>query len=538
MRIIIVTFTFLILKTGTATALEPWIEWEILNNHRILNGAAEQEKFYGELRRYIRCGDYRLKNKRRVCRQLNRYRKGKHWNPSDDGYKTAWRNRTNAFDKSYVHNRVRRVVLYPKKIRVRSASTCEWRIDGESQASKNCRIIVPLSLGEHEISVTVKRNRTAKPKTISQNLRIRDILVVLIGDSFNSGEGNPHVLWEEPRREFPDQRTQPAIWWDARCHRSLFGGGALAAARLAQWNKRISVTLVSYACSGAEFGEGLLKEYVGRETVTQVRRLYRRHREDRINVYLGNPIHAQVDEMSKTLCANPGQTVMTGCEAFRVPDYLILSTGGNEIGFSKIVERLARKNCKTPCQNEIRAQVSEKMAQLGAEFRSLKSKLNAFGSRHTILLEYLDLTKADNGEFCDDRTANQKSFIGTRWFRKFLAIHRHESKFAYELLSKLNATLKEIATAPDMQWRIIDDLAYLSRNRGYCAKRSWFNTYRHSLEKQGELPADDAAGRTTPVSVGAMHPNIYGHNGIGMRLADEFGCDGLLKRPQNCAGSD
>ena len=512
--------------SGTSKAANVWVEWEIENNHRIFDGDAEQEKYDRDLRTYVRCGDYR--KRRRGCPRAS-YQQGRYWIPSRRNYKTAWQQASNSYRKSHVHNVQRRMSLYVKNVPPNQIVKCTWRINNVARTTRNCRITETLSLGNHDVAVTVERKRSLAPIRVRQTLPVRDVLVVALGDSFISGEGNPHVLWEKPKivRGFPQSPTQPASWWDARCHRSLFTGAAIAAAKLAQWNKRISVTFVSYACSGAELYDGLMTGYRGRETVRQVRARYKEHIQAPVDVYLGRHyLQPQIKEIGKVLCAEDGRSVLDECTDFRRPDYLIVSSGGNEIGFSSIVKDLALRNCKADCKDDIERGVIEKIGELQSGFQSLKRRLAPTNPHNVILTEYMDPTRFQNAKFCDDRRARQKSFFG---FKHFIGIRAHESRFAFEkVLVKLNAELKDVATS--LGWRIVDDLQALSRRKGYCSDKSWFNTYQHSNKKQGELPLDGTAGANIRISTGAMHPNIYGHYNLGIRLTDEFGEDGLLAK--------
>jgi hypothetical protein len=88
--------------------------------------------------------------------------------------------------------------------------------------------------------------------TYSQLVRVKDFLIVGMGDSAGSGEGNPHTPATSDHRE---------TWQNARCHRSALSGQALAAKVLEDLDTKSSVTFVHVACSGATIHEGLLGPY-------------------------------------------------------------------------------------------------------------------------------------------------------------------------------------------------------------------------------------------------------------------------------------
>src|SRR5919108_840131 len=88
--------------------------------------------------------------------------------------------------------------------------------------------------------------------TSKQRVVVQDLLVVSIGDSVASGEGNPD-----------NQNAARPTWQNKRCHRSSFAGTARAAGRLEAADPKSSVTFVHLACSGATVHKGLTGGYKG-----------------------------------------------------------------------------------------------------------------------------------------------------------------------------------------------------------------------------------------------------------------------------------
>ncbi len=119
-----------------------------------------------------------------------------------------------------------------------------------------------------DISVAV-----AGEQPITLKAKVRDLLIVGMGDSFASGEGNPDMPAEfseaqryknlYPRRKNNDARGS-ALWMDELCHRSLYGHQLRAALQIAIENPQSAVTFLGYACSGAGIEAGILgpQEYV------------------------------------------------------------------------------------------------------------------------------------------------------------------------------------------------------------------------------------------------------------------------------------
>lgn len=161
--------------------------------------------------------------------------------------------------------------------------------------------------------------------TASTTVRIEDRLIVGLGDSFASGEGNPDIpaqftngetdtdfilekAWKKKRAPRRDRNTQVG-WLDWRCHRSMYSYQFKTALHYALENPRNAVTYVSYACAGAVTDEIINTKQKPNEG--------------------GGRITIQLEALRNTLTAG-GRTP-------RPIDYLLLSTGGNDLGFAKYV---------------------------------------------------------------------------------------------------------------------------------------------------------------------------------------------------------
>lgn len=134
---------------------------------------------------------------------------------------------------------------------------------------------------------------------------IQDLLIVSLGDSYGSGEGNPDI----DKTAFTDP-----VWQDRRCHRTSKAGSAQAAMDLERGDPRTSVTFVHLACSGAELVHGILGEYAGADS-------------PEARATAGGvipPMPPQLDQ-AKTLIGD------------REIDALYVSIGGNDSNFAPIV---------------------------------------------------------------------------------------------------------------------------------------------------------------------------------------------------------
>ena len=206
-------------------------------------------------------------------------------------------------------------------------------------------------------------------KVAEASARVTDLLVVGMGDSFASGEGNPDV----PVRFSPDRTAEygtgangapldgyPARfgdwraigdkafieenprWLDQACHRSLYSHQLRAALQLSVEDPHRAVTFVGVGCSGAETVFGLFLRYKGHEWVPNP------------------PEYSQISAVAEAQCGGPdardydlpeayhinnkipelkGGLVLKKCDGERARkiDLLFLSVGGNDIGFARLV---------------------------------------------------------------------------------------------------------------------------------------------------------------------------------------------------------
>ena len=170
----------------------------------------------------------------------------------------------------------------------------------------------------------------APAAAVPVTVRVRDLLIVSLGDSVASGEGNI---------------DRPGHWNDQRCHRSARAGPVLAARQFELADPQTSVTLVNLACSGAGLAAGVLGPSGGAEAGPA-------------------PVPAQI-AAARTLTA--GRTI----------DAVVITAGANDIGFSRIArDCYLNAHCDTL---PFEASVGGRIAGLGGSFATLASCLGAGG---------------------------------------------------------------------------------------------------------------------------------------------------------------
>lgn len=223
--------------------------------------------------------------------------------------------------------------------------------------------------------------------TIETRIAVRDRLVVGIGDSFSSGEGNPDSPVEIDRQSqranlnkafVYDETTQrikykkshslpvrsqngPANWMDRKCHRSAYSYHLRTALQIALADpKHSAVTFLGYACSGAEVAEGLLLPYKGAEGIDpgalsadgsrrrdmgEVDRLTIELCRDAITRAAPQPLRLDqpISQNGRTYTSVPLLRCPPG-RFLRPIDLLLVSIGGNDVGFTPmIVDVLTRQ---------------------------------------------------------------------------------------------------------------------------------------------------------------------------------------------------
>jgi hypothetical protein len=291
---------------------------------------------------------------------------------------TCWNARTNRFEckdgTSYINPKSHRVVLSVDGIDEAAGLTCTWltaprgdgivRGDAVVQAcSEAVRFDVPYP-GGATVTVEIGGREVA-----STDVNVRDLLIVGLGDSFASGEGNPDVpvlfsrdrsadygarsetrdLTGYPARVGPWKQIgdkafiqENARWSDQGCHRSLYSHQLRAALQLSIEDEHRAVTYVGVACSGSEVTYGLFLSYAGNEWVPNPSDM------SQISAIAA----AQCDEhdapmqdlpeayhMDGTIAELKGGLVLRKCDPInaRKIDLMFVSIGGNDVGFSRLL---------------------------------------------------------------------------------------------------------------------------------------------------------------------------------------------------------
>jgi len=338
------------------------------------------------------------------------------------------------------------------------AADARWTLDGEQvQPSAVQRCTFRLDLGDHEPHQLALE---AAGERVEQDVAARDILVVSIGDSVASGEGNPDV---------PDL-ARPR-WLEQRCHRSMRSGAAQAALALAGGDPHSSVTFLPLACSGATVPRGLLGPYKGIQP----------------NSRKGD-LPAQLAELARLSRSRP-------------VDAVLVSVGANDIHFGSLVRfcifvtpcqkrRFDPRHATgeaadsaTPTAEEVHASAQR---ELPGRYDQLHATLQAahVDADRVIIAEYFDPTHDERGDTCE---------------KLLPGVSAEETEWAQQaVIAPLNAEVRNAAQRHG--WRLVGGVLNAFASHGICAPESlrWVRRLKESVSRGSGLS-------------GPLHPNSAGH---------------------------
>jgi len=336
----------------------------------------------------------------------------------------------------------------------------QFALDGTAiatHAAPGCTFeLANVQPGEHRLTL----DDAAGDELAATDVDLRDLLVVSLGDSVASGEGNP------------DGRG--LHWLEKRCHRSLRSGAAQAVRAVEQGDRHSVVTFVPLACSGATIDVGLLGSYDG---VQPNRRL--------------GPLPPQLDVL----------------ERLRRPiDAVLLSVGANDVNFGALVRFCVKMD---DCWQH-RFDPAHPLREAGASFpsvaeteRAALERLQAGYDRlaarlartvdpaRTIVVQYFDPLHDADGSICAHALPRLDA-TEAQWAER-------------NVLGPLNATLE--AAAARHGWQLVSGVADAFGRHGICAGRgAWVADPLHSLAAELTI-------------VGALHPNGQGHAATATLIA-------------------
>jgi lysophospholipase L1-like esterase len=373
--------------------------------------------------------------------------------------------------------------------------------------------------GSYQVSVSTVSPagvRTLQSKTIV----LRDILVVSIGDSAASGEGNPDKpgrpkgfdpdlgwldlipivgaytlasgLFDALRNVVKKKLTTLSracgftlemdpepVWLERRAHRSLLSGHAIAARMVEKARPGTVVTFLPFGRSGATIEKGLVGEGRG-------------FREDS---FVFNS--SEIEEVARII-------------GKRRIEALLIYVGINDIGITDVLTDLTKGDISWipfvggddgAHRATAHTHAKDVIAHFPGKFKKLADEITKrLNVRHVYLCEY------PSGLF-DDQFATPKAGCGLFSSDFDMDISCADARTIQAINNELNNGLSQ--AAKDNKWFYVTNIANRFRGRGYCTD-VWveraFNQAEESLGFQGD-------------TLGTVHPNGRGHQIIAEEVA-------------------
>jgi len=290
----------------------------------------------------------------------------------------------------------------------------------------------------------------------ASSIRSDEIWIASLGDSFSSGEGNPTTT------------GVPINAWkwmdDEKCHRSQWGWPHVVAETIADHTKR-KVRFTFLACSGGMLKQGLLEPFTERDV-------------DR---------EPQLDRLERMIAT-----------AGRVPDAVLMTGGGNDMGFADIViECISPGDCPG---GDATDSLNARIGRLGGPeglYADVDERLEGMGvdSDDVVLLMYPDplVGRKRSGSGWGSNEVQAGCYIP--------AGPRMWGWASDSVVVRLQNLQRERAAA--LGWRLADNHLFEFQKHSYCPRisfrggDSWWVGILAQIVKQWGL--------------GAFHPNRRGH---------------------------
>ncbi len=310
--------------------------------------------------------------------------------------------------------------------------------------------------------------------------------VAFMGDSFAAGEGSPNLTgakWNGPHTP---------------CHNSDENGRSAAARRIQTALGPASIfagrrlEFIDVACSGATINGSIIGEnYRGPTPLTPSG-----------PGLVGPPIPSQVSQVRQWL---NGQEL----------DLLIISVGGNDIGFGEIVAK-----CMTPltsCKDDAALETLIRRGKLGSTefvgldflagaYTTMKNRIDAdLKPKAVAIIGVPNPVRDQDNRYChryEDHVGILPSNLLDPFNHPFVEfvglstigtlspaeVDRGESEWIEAtVINPLNAKLEQIANNfRTSNWSYVD-IDYMTKLHGICSDDAWFNTFKTSLETQGDF---------------------------------------------------
>jgi len=356
-----------------------------------------------------------------------------------------------------------------QSVGIRPTTTFVWTVtnsNGFSLVVSGENPDVDLQQGSYRVKLTASGLAgSRRPVSTTTNILVKDVLVVSIGDSYASGEGNPVVpgILDPEWAYSPDPAMNRE---NADAHRSTLAGPAQFALQLEASNPHQSVTFVSVANSGATVPAGVLGPMPS----------------------IGDPSHilpAEIDEL---------KSIIGG----RHIDVLAITVGADDVGFSDRVQQLIENTyIGYPTLTQIQQQYDADIQALPGHYANLAKAVKALNPGQVMISPYPDVTR--------DQDGNPAAILGPL---DVTLISQADAEFASStMIPPLNSAVA--AAAKTYGWTYLSQIPADFNTHGYPSTSPWIRTLGESLEMEG-------------TDQGTFHPNATGHQDIARRMYQAY----------------
>ena len=371
-----------------------------------------------------------------------------------------------------------------------SGGRYSWTLNGQPLGAERlpggCRFSATAP-AEGDVTVDLAARVRGADYAGSQTLNVSDQLIVSIGDSVASGEGNPD----------DGGLFSAAEWIGRRCHRSMLSGPAQAALMAERADAGSSISFVPLGCSGATVPEGLLGEYRGIQPDGEVE-------------------PSQLDLVNQ---------IQEGREI----DALMVSIGANDVGFSDIVIFCAKVvDCPNrrfdpdqpwkeapPPARPLGEVAADSIAEMERRYAAVDERLtDAIPVDRVFIVEYFDPTRGGLDADGDERFCRVA-------IPPLGEIAPGESQWARrEVLVPLNEQVAAAAKAHG--WTLAENVDETFQDHGICTEKGqrWIRRPDESVVRQA-APGLSTSALFARVS-GTLHPNELGHLATAELIGEEL----------------
>ena len=389
--------------------------------------------------------------------------------------------------------------------------SCHWRLYSRHKRAKRLKEVKQHCADRVRLTIPYPRGgrlvlEVSDGRRFETKIRVKDIFVVGVGDSFASGEGNPdvpvklardrHVFYggDEPgyfaTRGYPTRAgdwqevgdkgfmQQKALWSSQSCHRSLYSHQLRAALHLALKNPQRAVTFAGFACAGAEITHGLFLRFKGNEWSESPPAYSQLSNAARAQC---GPYQARLTQYARAFGLDGKLAVLHDLPLYKCPrkrarkiDLLLVSIGGNDVKFASLVANVVVKDVQHLkliggwMGHVLSAQQAQRMLPaLRLRYKALRRAVHNVlhvpwpQADRVLLTAYPNMSfRGDGQRLCDDGALGMT-------VAPLFSLQSHLAKRAERFADLLNDEMRR--AAKKYKWTFVEGHRAAFRPHGLCA---------------------------------------------------------------------